>query len=321
MPLVPSEYNPPFYLRNGHISTLLPGLFRKVSDVNYQRERIFTADDDFLDLDWSRPGSRRLVILSHGLEGNSQRSYMLGMVRYMNEMGWDALSWNCRSCSGEMNRLPRFYHHADSSDLAEVISHVVTNYSYEEIFLTGFSMGGNMILKYLGESGREVPSIICGAAVYSVPVDLKSSVDALGLSQNRIYRRRFLKKLKWKIQQKAELFPEHIDSSNWDEITHFPDFDNRYTAPLHGFSNAEDFYNQASPIRYLEQINIPTLLVNALNDPFLGAGCYPLESCRTLTKVFLETPEFGGHVGFSLSGPVNFMEQRTHQFYEEIKNI
>jgi predicted alpha/beta-fold hydrolase len=315
MPVIESRYRPPFYFKNGHLATLIPGVFRKIKHVRYVRERISTEDLDFLDLDWSRVGARRLVIISHGLEGNAQRSYMLGMVRFMNEKGWDALAWNCRSCSGEMNQLPRFYHHADTVDLAAVIAHAAAQ--YDEVLLTGFSMGGSMILKYLGEYPAQVNNKVRGAAVFSVPTDMKSSVDALARPGNRIYRDRFLKKLKGKIEAKARLFPEVISSDGWEEINHFPDFDNRYTAPLHGFEDAGDFYRTASANQYLKGIRLPSLLVNALNDPFLGPECYPYETCRESQYVYLETPEFGGHVGFSLSGQANYMELRTLEFYEQ----
>ncbi len=318
MPVIPSSYRPPYYYRNGHISTLLPAIFRKVPEVTYTRERLELPDGDFLDLDWSRTRARKVIILSHGLEGSADRGYMRGLVRYMNAAGWDALAWNCRSCSGEMNRLPRFYHHADTGDIGAVIDHVLETGNYEEILLSGFSMGGSMILNYLGEHGEAVDKRIRGASVYSVPVKMRSSVDALARPENRIYRRRFLRKLETKIRLKADLFPAHISAENWDAIQHFPDFDNRYTAPLHGFEDAEDFYEKASAVNRLADIRRPVLLVNAVNDPFLGNDCYPEEICDTLPHVYLETPEFGGHVGFPLRKGISYMDTRTLEFYTEV---
>lgn len=318
MPLLKSEYQPPKYLYNGHLGTIIPSVFRKIPEVYYNRERIFTPDDDFIDLDWTGKDSSRLILLAHGLEGGADRSYMKGMARYFDKHGWDVLAWNCRSCSGEMNRLPRFYHHADSADLAFVIRHAASQ-GYREILLAGFSMGGNLILKYFGESPEEVHPAICGAGVWSVPVSLQSSVKQLSRYGNGVYRRRFLKKLRRKIEEKSKLFPGQIDASAFKGIKYFPDFDNRYTAPLHGFRDADHFYESASAAQYIPAIQRPVLLVNALNDPFLGEECYPYELCRTHESVYLETPAFGGHVGFSLAGRrENYMEIRTHWFYSTI---
>lgn len=317
MPLIPSSYRPPYYFRNGHVSTLVPALFRRVMPVPYERERIELPDGDFLDLDWSRKGAARLVILSHGLEGSARRNYMQGMVHFMNGAGWDALAWNCRSCSGEINRLPRFYHHADTADLGHVIRHALSA-GYREVLLSGFSMGGSMILNYLGEKGENADERIRGAVVYSVPVKMRSSVDALARRENRIYRRRFLRKLENKIRMKSQKFPGKISADNWEEIRYFPDFDNRYTAPLHGFRDADDFYETASAVNRLEQIRRPVLLVNALNDPFLGPACYPHEMCASLRYVYFEAPAFGGHVGFPMKKGLTYMEMRTKQFYDEV---
>ncbi len=318
MAVLKSSYKPPFYFRNGHVSTLYPALFRKVEGISYDRERLTLSDNDFVDLDWSRTGSGKLIILSHGLEGSSGRGYMLGMAKYMNAQNWDVLAWNCRSCSGEMNRLPRFYHHADIHDLGAVITHALSENRYDEVLLSGFSMGGSMTLNYLGTHGEDVDSRIVGAAVYSVPVKMRSSVDALGRRENKVYRTRFLRKLERKIKLKEALFPEVISAENWDEIAHFPDFDNRYTAPLHGFKDADDFYEKASAIYRLEGIRRPTLLVNALNDPFLGPECYPADLCNSLDYVYYEAPSYGGHVGFPLKGGLSYMEVRTNQFYNEV---
>jgi len=205
MPLIKSHYRSPIWLRNAHLSTIIPSMYRKVEGCDYLRERTITSDNDFLDLDWIRQGSDHLLILSHGLEGSAHRTYMLGTANYFARAGWDVVAWNCRSCSGEMNWQPRFYHHADIDDLAHVIDHALS--SYEKIYLVGFSMGGNMSLNYLGRLGSAVPNKVKGACVFSVPLVLKSSVEALSSKINRIYRRRFIKKLGEKIRQKAELFP------------------------------------------------------------------------------------------------------------------
>ncbi|MEL7003298.1 MAG: alpha/beta fold hydrolase [Bacteroidota bacterium] len=317
MPIVSSTYSPPFYLKNGHLATILPSSFRKVEGVQYERERIDTPDGDFLDIDWSKNNnSDQLVIVSHGLEGSSLRPYVQGVVKYFNEQGWSALAWNCRSCSGEINRVPRFYHHGATEDLAQVVDHATNKQNYRSIVLVGFSMGGSMTLKYLGE--RDVDPLIKSGVAFSVPVDLQSGVDELAKKNKSFYRKRFLKKLAVKIKAKAEKFPELVDATGVDEIEHFPTFDNRYTAPLHGFKNAEDFYDKASSKHYLSTIKVPTLLVNAFNDPFLADECYPEELCRSSSSLYLEMPKFGGHVGFSLSGKkYSYMEQRAFEFIKQ----
>jgi len=302
MPLIPhSDYTPPRWQFNGHLQTIVPSTFRKVEGVQYRRERMETPDGDFLDLDWSpapQANARNLVIISHGLEGSSDRHYVKGMVKAFNRVGWDALAWNCRGCSGEMNRLPRFYHHGDTEDLRAVIGQALATGRYEQIALVGFSMGGSMTLKLLGEAAESLPSQVRRAVTFSVPCDLTSSVAHLSKPGNALYRKRFLKKLQRKILQKSQLLPEQV-VYRFDDIRVFRDFDNRYTAPLHGFRDADDFYDRASARHYLSGIRIPTLLVNAINDPFLTEGCYPIREAEKHLYLYLEIPQQGGHVGFS----------------------
>jgi predicted alpha/beta-fold hydrolase len=295
-----SSYRPPLLFENGHIQTIFPSLFRKVKGVKYRRERIATPDGDFLDLDCSPVGADRAAIVAHGLEGSSQRNYVLGMVRALNRCGWDAIAWNFRGCSGEPNQKLRFYHSGDTDDLAAVVDHVVQagDRRYRQLALIGFSMGGNMVLKYLGERGETVSDKIQAAVAFSVPCDLTSSGIKMALPSNGIYMRRFLQMLHLKVRAKMELFPGEIDDEGFQRIRTFRDFDDRYTAPLHGFESAEDYWLKASSKPFLEKIAVRTLLVNALNDPFLNAPCFPYEEARSSSRFFLETPASGGHVGF-----------------------
>ena len=243
MPLIlRSSYVAPILFGNGHIQTLFPTLFRKVRGVQYQRERIHTPDDDFLDLDWSRVKAKRVAIISHGLEGNSDRAYILGMVRALNRSGWDALSWNVRGCSGEPNRKVRFYHSGATEDLQVVMQHVLDSREYTTIALVGFSLGGNMILKYLGERGPAAGSEIFGAVACSVPCDLHSSSLKMARLANRIYMKRFTCMLHEKIKTKMRIMPGKISDAGYHRIKTFKDFDDRYTAPLHGFLDAEDYW-------------------------------------------------------------------------------
>ncbi len=289
---------------NGHIQTIWPSLFRQVPFQYQQRERLELPDGDFIDLDWARAGqeNKKLVIITHGLEGDSRRHYVLGMAKLFLQQGYDVLGWNCRSCSGEPNRLLRFYHHGDAGDLRFMIDHVLKKYGYEHIVLTGFSMGGSLSLRALAEYPATVPSQIKSAIVFSVPCDLLASVEALSLPGNKIYASRFLRKLGKKIQEKESRFPGQISYAGYKKIKHFVDFDNRYTAPLHGFADAHDFYAQASVKPLLKHIRVPSLIVQALNDPFLLEACIPYDEANANDYLFLETPEQGGHCGFMQRG-------------------
>jgi len=314
--LTSSSYRAPWWLISPHLETIVPSLYRKVDTVTYTRETIDTPDGDFLDLDWLCSTNKRLVIISHGLEGNSNRHYMMGMARYFNEHNWDALAWNCRSCGGRMNNGPRLYHHAASEDLATVVDNALRK-GYGQIALVGFSMGGSLSLKYLGEKSSSVSSAITGCAVFSVPCDLGSSSRALDKSSNAFYRRRFLKKLRAKLGQKAEQYPGLIDLTGIETIDSFTEFDNRYTAPIHGFKDAADFYHQGSGSIYLSSIRVPTLIANAWNDPMLPEECFPKEIVRDLHRIFLEVPKRGGHAGFTLAGKKeNWMEVRALEFLQ-----
>jgi len=292
------NYNPPFIFRNGHVQTLYPSLFRKVDNVKYRRERIDTPDGDFLDLDWSRIGSRHLAVISHGLEGNSQRHYIRGMVKALNREHVDALAWNYRGCSGEPNRLLRMYHNGVIDDLHCIVTHAVQTGRYEAIFLLGFSLGGNLSLLYLGKQADNLPVRIRGAVVFSVPCDLTDAARQLDKPSNAIYMRYFLTSLHLKIKAKQNRFPNALDDTNYHQIRTFKQFDGRYTAPLHGFESAQDYWTRCSSKPWLERINVPTLIVNAADDPFLAGGCYPQRECRRNPLLTLEIPRFGGHVGF-----------------------
>lgn len=295
MPLVSSQHKSPFYLFNGHLQTIIPSLFRQVEGVPYERERLLTPDDDFLDVDWSRVGSDKLLVLSHGLEGDSERPYIQGMVKAFNQQGVDAMAWNYRSCSGEPNQLLRSYHLGASDDLDFVLRHALKSGRYHTVYLVGFSAGGNITLKYLGENPAEVPAQVKRAAVFSVPVDLKGSAQKIP----KVYTQRFLKSLGRKLEQKRRMYPDYVDLDDYHLLRSFPEFDDRYTAPMHGFKSAEDYYARASSRQFLKNIRIPTLLVNAKNDPFLSEACYPVQEAQENPCFYLEMPEEGGHVGFT----------------------
>lgn len=313
MPVITSSsYRARGIWRSGHFQTVYPSLFRHVDDVSYERERVDLPDGDFVDIDRSSVGSRRLAMVLHGLEGNTDRAYVRGMVRALNRAGIDAAAVNFRGCSGEINRLPRFYHSGDTDDLRFLIHRLAPSFS--EIDLIGFSMGGNVVLKYLGEEGAAIHPLIRRAVVFSVPCHLASSAGRLASWSNRIYLRRFLKMLREKIVQKSRNVPGARDDAGFESIRNFKDFDDRYTAPLHGFRDAEDYWEQSSSIRLIPDISIPTLMVNSLDDPFLALPCYPIALAQNHPYVTLELPRWGGHVGFVGSGTMYWSEQRALEF-------
>ncbi|MFO7826022.1 MAG: alpha/beta fold hydrolase [Cyclobacterium sp.] len=310
--LIKSNYNPHQLLSNGHMQTIIPALFREKHRLRFERERISTADGDFLDLDWLRQGSSKLIIISHGLEGNSQRPYMTGMARMFFDNGYDVLNWNFRGCSGPANLKPIFYHSGATYDLNEVVCHA--SVKYRTIYLIGFSLGGNLTLKYLGEKHWPGQNKIKKAVTISVPLDLSASCDRIDHFKNKIYAYNFLLSLKKKIREKALDFPEIIQGRSLASISTLRAFDDAFTAPLHGFENAADYYEKNASLTFLKSIRLPCLILNALNDPFLSKSCYPREIGERSDKVYMEFPRQGGHVGFS-------PRSRTERYWSEIRAL
>ncbi len=309
-------YIPPYFLFNRHLETIYPALFRSVDIKGFRRERITTPDDDFLDLDWlDSPTSDRLVIISHGLEGNSRRAYMKGMAKKFFGAGYNVINWNYRGCGDEMNKQLRFYHSGATDDLDVVVKHAASK--FRSIFLVGFSLGGNITLKYLGEKGTDTGNVK-GAAVFSVPMDLRTSCEQISRPGNWIYADRFLRSLKKKIITKS-IIRGDIDIHGIGDISNLKDFDDRYTAPLHGFKDAHHYYKSCSSLFFLKDIRVPTLVVNAKNDPFLSPDCYPTHIDNP--NVNFEYVERGGHVGFATlnQNGVYWSELRALQFIEEIQ--
>lgn len=317
MPLDPSNYEPQFIFKNGHIATIYAGIFREVEGVQQIRERLELEDGDFLDLDWSfaREKSDKVVILLHGLEGHAQRPYILGSAKYFNARGLDCCAVNLRGCSGEPNRLFRSYHSGATEDLNEVVLHILNDKKYQSIFLKGFSLGGNMALKYLGE--RKVSPFIKGAIAVSVPCNLHDSLLQLLKPQNLLYARRFMKHLLEKLDAKKKAFPELISPSDIKNIKNLKDFDDIYTSKAHGFKDAMDYYKTCSSDQFLKGVKTPTLIINALNDSFLGNRCYPVSEAKKNSKLFLKLPKYGGHVGFPETQNLSYPEKIGYNFLKE----
>jgi len=313
MPVIASRFTPPRFLRGGHLQTIVAAIFPHRVDLKFKHERLELADGDFLDLGWARAGHARVAILSHGLEGSSANPCIRSMAAALVEAGWDVLAWNFRGCGGAQNRLARFYHSGETGDLAAVIERAA--HSYPGIALIGFSLGGNVTLKYLGEAPPH-PAVIAGVAI-SAPVELAASARVLdGRWANRIYLRRFMTSLVAKVRAKAPRFPRELDVAGARAIRTFAEFDGRYTAPLHGFRDAMDYWTRSSARQFLTGITVPALLLNARNDPFLAPECFPYAEAEANPSFFLEAPESGGHAGFVdlVHGLQPWSERRVAEF-------
>ena len=306
------------YNLRAHYQTIIPNVTR-LERVDYRRERFDTPDGDFLDLDWlDHPDSERLVILSHGLEGDTQRSYMTSAARYFYRKGWHVLAWNCRSCSGEMNLTPKLYSHGQSEDLALVVDHALASGKFSRVVLIGYSMGGNLTLKYLGTIGERRPREITHGIAFSAPVFIEHSADSLDHPGNFIYRRRFRRNLFNKIMAKERQFPGRVQAEDLHKVRVWRDFDRLFSAKIGGFDDLDAYYHYLSSGNFLAGTTAPVLIVNATNDPIVPPACSPHEMARTHPLVSLELPKWGGHVGFALRGKDhNWMDERALAFIED----
>lgn len=318
MPIIESTYKPLFWTKSGFVSTVFSGLARKVKGVNQTRERITLPDADFLDLDWSytSTNSNKVIVLLHGLEGHAQRPYLTGAAKLFNQNGIDACAVNFRGCSGASNLLYRSYHSGATEDLEAVVNHIVSIDKYKEIYIKGISLGANMALKYVGEE-RELPKEVKAVIAISAPCDLKGSCDELLSLKNKAYAIRFLDHLKQKLKPKLEQFPDKISVDDYKSIKTLIDFDHVYTSKAHGFKDAFDYYDKASSLQFLQNIKVPSLLINALNDSFLSPECYPVKQAKENSNLHLEMPKYGGHVGFIQKGEFYYNEKRALEFVNQ----
>ena len=312
-------YSPPLLFRNGHIATIYAGLFRRVQGVEQHRERISLPDGDFMDLDWSYSdnSSHKVVVLLHGLEGHGQRPYITGSAKIFNRHGYDACAVNFRGCSGETNILFRSYHSGATEDLDAILNHIVGLGKYSEIVIKGFSLGGNMTLKYLGE-GRSIPKEVKAAVAISVPCNLHDSLIQLLKPKNILYAKRFRNHLVAKLWAKHEKFPKLITKEEILAIKNLKDFDDIYTSKAHGFLDAMDYYTKCSSRQFLDGINIPTLIINARDDSFLGQDCYPVDEVEANNSITLKMPAYGGHVGFYDADNISYTEKLAVKYLAEL---
>lgn len=310
-----SIFKPAWWLSNPHLQTLWSTLCRQSKYLPLERERLELPDGDFLDLDWY--GKNRVaptVVVLHGLEGSIQSPYARGMMQAIYQHGWRAVFMHFRGCSEEPNRLLRSYHSGETEDLAYVIK-TLQRSSPKKIFAAiGYSLGGNVLLKWLGETGKDNP--LTAAVAISVPFELEKAAKKIDRSFAGIYQKHFLKSLRERIEKK--FFPQtEIHFPSLPTIQSIEEFDDKITAPIHGFKNAKDYYTRSSSRQFLHAIRVPTLIIHAKDDPFMTEDVIP-HSHELADCVQLELTEKGGHVGFIAgSSPWRveyWLEKRTPKF-------
>lgn len=314
------DFPPAWFLDNRHIQTLWGKLVRKLPPAPTRLERWDTPDGDFIELHRiaGRPGSPRLVLL-HGLEGTIRSHYVQGLLHEADRRGWGADLLIFRSCGGEMNRAKRFYHSGETSDISLVIDRLVAAEPRRAILAVGVSLGGNVLLKYLGEKGDAVPPQLEAAAAISVPFDLARSSVQIQRGFARLYQWHFMRSLRRKAATKLEKFPDIAPAEAVARLRTMYDFDNVITAPLHGFADADDYYRQSSSLGWLHGIRRPTLLLSATDDPFLPPDVFDRvrEVAARNTWLTLDFPARGGHAGFIAANGRRlkyFAEQRVCDF-------
>lgn len=313
------KYAAPSWLPGGHLQTIFPAIAIAKPKVSYRRERWHTPDDDFIDVDFvDGQAGKPFVVLFHGLEGSSNSHYARALMARVAALGWSGAVPHFRGCSGELNQAPRFYHSGDAREVDWIIRRLVDQCEKlprGKFYAAGVSLGGNALLRWLGESQHQA-EIIDAACAVSAPLDLAGGGTALSRGVNMLYTRAFLQTLKPKCLQKLQQFPGLFDRDTMLSARNLYEFDNVVTAPLHGYRDADDYWDRASARHVLTDITVPTLVLNARNDPFLPAHHLP----RTASpQVTLDYPEHGGHVGFAvggLPGRLDWLPRRMLGFLE-----
>ena len=301
---VPVPYAAPWWLPGGNLQTIYPAICIARPDVRYRRERWSTPDGDFIDVDFVDGDPRQpLVVLFHGLEGSSASHYARALMAQVAALGWTGAVPHFRGCSGELNRAPRFYHSGDSLEINWILKRFAASRSGAArdagLYAVGASLGGNALLRWLGEFQHHA-EIVDAACAVSAPLDLAAGGAALSRGFNMIYTRQFLHTLKPKCLAKLELFPGLYDANAMLRARNLYEFDDVVTAPLHGYRGVEDYWDRASAKHVLNDITVPTLVLNARNDPFLPGQYLPSAAARCVT---LDQPPTGGHVGFATGNP------------------
>jgi predicted alpha/beta-fold hydrolase len=324
-----SCFKPAWWLPGPHLQTLWSPFCRTPQPLERQRERLWLEDGDFIDLDWHGPHDSEapLVLVLHGLTGSSASHYVMGLQGRLGENGWASVAINWRGCSGEPNLLPRAYHSGASDDLGAVIEHLRRKRPLAPLHAVGYSLGGNVLLKYLGERAETCP--LHGAVAVSVPFRLDQCADRIGLGFSRVYQAHFMRAMLAYVKDKQRLFAHQGMADRLsvmeklgplDDVRTFWDFDGRITAPLHGFVDAQDYYRRSSSRYFLGDIRVPTLIIQAADDPFVFTHSVPTTD-ELSASTTLELQEKGGHVGFvegSPRRPVYYLERRIPQWLAQL---
>jgi len=314
-----SAFEPAAWLRNPHLQTLYATLLAPAPRPTLRRERWDTPDGDFVDVDFvDGPAQAPWVQLFHGLEGSSNSPYARMLMARVRERGWRGSVFHFRGCSGEPNRLPRAYHSGDTDEVDWALARIKSLCGDAPLHVGGISLGGNAFAKWLGERGESARAVVESAAVISAPLDLMAAGEALGRGFGRVYTRHFLATLKGTALEKLRRHPGLFDGAAVRRARTLRDFDNVVTAPLHGFRDTDDYWTRASAKPHLRGIRVPTLVLNARDDPFLPAAALPTER-EVSDAVKLEFPPHGGHVGF-VTGPfpgrIEWLAHRILHFLE-----
>lgn len=311
------EYVAPSWLPSGHAQTIYPAKILRTTSTPLRRERWNTPDGDFIDVDFlAGSPNKPFLVLFHGLEGSSQSHYARSLLQHLSQSGWSAAIPHFRGCSGELNLAPRFYHSGDANEINWILRRLkqhTTSAESSHFFASGVSLGGNALLRWLGEFAEE-SNFVDAACAISAPLDLAAGGAALSRGINMIYTQSFLRTLKPKCLQKLNQFPKLFDVNALLAARDLYEFDNVVTAPLHGYRDTNDYWNRASAKHVLPLITVPTLVLNARNDPFLPEAYLPTLASQAVT---LENPETGGHVGFvsgAMPGHLHWLPQRITDF-------
>ncbi len=293
--IVSSQFKPAWWLSNGHLQTFWPVLFRRFLRLEYQWEEVATPDDDFLDLVWSGDDGKPIVLIIHGLEGCIDSHYAKGLMYAINQAGYQAVFMHLRGCSGRHNRQPYSYHSGKTEDLTTVVQHIYTKIGAGIDTVVGFSLGGNLLLKWLGE--QQSQSLVQRAVAVSVPFLLNDCAEKLEMGFSRIYQAYLLRLLHKKFTEKftGQRSPLQVDDVK--VLNTFKLFDDQVTAPLNGFYGVDDYYARCSCRSFLKYIKTPTLILHAKDDPFMFPTTIPVED-ELSEYVTLELSDRGGHVGF-----------------------
>jgi predicted alpha/beta-fold hydrolase len=300
-PFRPAPFRPAPGLAGAHRQTVAGRVLRRPAPPPFRRERIELPDGDFVDLDFppSPAAAAPLVLLLHGLEGSARRGYAINTYRELAVRGLAAVGLNFRSCSGEPNRAARLYHSGETEDIRFIARLLRERFAAVPRAAVGFSLGGNALLKFLGEEGEAGGQWFSAAAAVSVPYDLAAGADALDRSvMGRFYARRFVRSLVAKAEARAELLARHCDLDRVRRARSFREFDDAATAPIHGFQGADDYYARCSSAGFLARIRVPTLLLHAADDPFLPASHFPRRAAAANPLLQPVLTQRGGHVGF-----------------------